>query len=74
MGFPDFLAMTSTPASTPTLIAIADQIFSDRRITRQVQHDLMQLLLSKAQISSQDQALAQSIFEAIQQGRLRVVD
>ncbi|QQE63919.1 hypothetical protein GFS31_05900 [Leptolyngbya sp. BL0902] len=65
--------MTST-TSPPTLAAIADQIFTDRRITRQVQQDLMQLLLGKAQISSQEQALAQRIFEAIQQGRLRVVD
>lgn len=65
--------MTST-TSPPTLTSIADQIFADRRITRQVQHDLMQLLLGKAQISSQEQALAQRIFEAIQQGRLRVVD
>jgi hypothetical protein len=34
----------------------------------------MQTLLGKAHISSQEQALAQRVFEAIQQGRLRVVD
>jgi hypothetical protein len=56
------------------LATIVDQIFADRRITRQVQQDLMQTLLGKAQISSQEQAIAQRIFEAIQQGRLRVVD
>ncbi len=66
--------MTSTSPSTSTLVSIADQIFADRRITRPVQRDLMQLLLGKAQISSQEKALAQSIFDAIQQGRLRVVD
>ncbi|MFH7245390.1 MAG: hypothetical protein ACHWZW_21335 [Spirulina sp.] len=56
------------------LATIVDQIFADRRITRQVQQDLMQTLLGKTQISSQEQAIAQRIFEAIQQGRLRVVD
>lgn len=60
--------------STPTLASLVDQIFADRRITRQVQQDLMQVLLGKAQISSQEQAIAQRLFEAIQQGRLRVVD
>jgi hypothetical protein len=64
--------MITTP--TPSLKAIVDQIFADRRITRQVQHDLMQALLSQTQLSSQDQALAQRIFEAIKQGRLRVVE
>ena len=57
-----------------SLAALVDQIFADRRITRQVQQDLMQVLLGKAHISSQEQAMAQRIFEAIQQGRLRVVD
>lgn len=60
--------------TTRPLSAIVDQIFTDRRITRQVQQDLMQTLLGKAHISSQEQALAQRVFEAIQQGRLRVVD
>jgi hypothetical protein len=64
--------MITTP--TPSLKAIVDQIFADRRITRQVQNDLMQALLSQTQLSSQDQALAQRIFEAIKQGRLRVVE
>ena len=65
--------MNTTTSSRP-LSTIVDQIFADRRITRQVQQDLMQTLLGKAQISSQEQAIAQRIFEAIQQGRLRVVD
>ncbi|MEY3299156.1 MAG: hypothetical protein RLZZ597_2416 [Cyanobacteriota bacterium] len=64
--------MTST---TPhSLSAIVDQIFADRRITRQVQQDLMAVLLGKAHISHQEQVMAERIFEAIQQGRLRVVD
>jgi hypothetical protein len=59
---------------SPSLTAIVDQIFADRRITRQAQHDLMQTLLSKTQLSSQDQALAQRVFEALKQGKLRIVD
>lgn len=65
--------MMSTTSPTP-LKAIVDQIFSDRRITRQVQQDLMKALLSQAHLSRQDQDLAQRVFEAIKQGRLRVVD
>lgn len=65
--------MISTTSPTP-LKAIVDQIFADRRITRQVQQDLMQTLLSQSHLSRQDQDLAQKVFEAIKQGRLRVVD
>ncbi|HIK43554.1 MAG TPA: hypothetical protein IGR64_01565 [Leptolyngbyaceae cyanobacterium M65_K2018_010] len=64
--------MITPPRSS--LQAIVDQIFAERRITRQVQHDLMQVLLSEAQLSSQDQALAERVFEAIKQGKLRVVE
>jgi len=34
----------------------------------------MQILLSQNDLSHQDQAMANQVFEAIQQGRLRVVD
>ncbi len=64
--------MITTP--TPSLKVIVDQIFADRRITRQVQRDLMNALLSQAQLSYPDQALAQRVFDAIKQGRLRVVE
>lgn len=65
--------MISTTSPSP-LKAIVDQIFADRRITRQMQQDLMQTLLSQSHLSRQDQDLAQKVFEAIKQGRLRVVD
>jgi hypothetical protein len=61
-------------APSPTLNAIVDQIFADRRISRRVQRELMDNLLSQPTISSQDQATAQRVFDAIRQGRLRVVD
>ena len=64
--------MLTTQAST--LKTIVDEIFADRRITRRVQNDLMQTLLSQTHLSSQDQALAQRVFDAIKQGKLRVVD
>ncbi|TVP65827.1 MAG: hypothetical protein EA342_13435 [Leptolyngbya sp. LCM1.Bin17] len=60
--------------TTSSLRTIVDQIFADRRITRRVQHDLMQALLSQPTLSSQDKRMAQQVFDAIQQGRLRVVD
>lgn len=57
-----------------SLKALVDQIFADRRISRQVQRELMDILLSQPTLSNQDHATAQRVFEAIRQGRLRVVD
>jgi hypothetical protein len=34
----------------------------------------MQILLSRSNLSHQEQTMANQVFEAIQQGRLRVVD
>lgn len=60
--------------TTQALKAIADQIFAERRISRQVQRDLMTVLLSQPNLSNQDQAVAQQVFDAIRKGQLRVVD
>lgn len=60
--------------TSQSLKAIVDQIFADRRISRQVQRELMEILLSQPTLSNQDHATAQQVFEAIRQGRLRVVD
>jgi len=67
------VASTSSP-KTEALKALIDEIFTKRRITRQIQRELMQILLSQNDLSHQDQAMANQVFEAIQQGRLRVVD
>jgi hypothetical protein len=61
-------------ATNQSLKAIVDQIFAERRISRQVQRELMDTLLSQPTLSSQDHAIAQRVFDAIRQGRLRVVD
>jgi hypothetical protein len=60
--------------TSQTLKTIADQIFAERRISRQVQRDLMAVLLSQPNLSNQDQAVAQQVFDAIRKGQLRVVD
>ncbi len=57
-----------------SLKAIVDQIFAERRISRQVQRDLMDILLSQPTLSTQDHATAQRVFDAIRQGRLRIID
>lgn len=61
-------------ATSQSLKAIVDQIFAERRISRQVQQELMNILLSQPTLSNQDHATAQRVFEAIRQGRLRVID
>lgn len=60
--------------TSQSLKSIVDQIFADRRISRQVQRELMDILLSQPTLSNQDHAIAQRVFDAIRQGRLRVVD
>lgn len=60
--------------TSQSLKALVDQIFAERRISRQVQRELMDVLLSQPILSNQDQATAQRVFDAIRQGRLRVVD
>ena len=49
-------------------------ILNRRRINRETQQALMASLLGKAQLNSHEQAQVQKIFEAISQGRLRVID
>jgi hypothetical protein len=60
--------------TSPSLKAIVDQIFAERRISRQVQRELMGVLLSQPTLSHDDQATAQRVFEAIRKGQLRIVD
>jgi transcriptional regulator CtsR len=68
------MAVSTPSTKTEVLKSLIDEIFAQRRITRQVQHELMQILLSRASLSQQEKALANQVFEAIQQGRLRIVD
>jgi hypothetical protein len=50
-----------------------EKIFSTRRITRSDQQLLMGFFLQES-ISSSDKALIDRVYEALHQGRLRVVD
>jgi hypothetical protein len=60
--------------TSQSLKSIVDQIFAQRRISRQVQRELMDILLSQPTLSNQDHATAQRVFDAIRQGQLRVID
>ncbi|HZG39000.1 MAG TPA: hypothetical protein VEZ50_10000 [Nodosilinea sp.] len=60
--------------TSESLKTIVDQIFAERRISRQVQRELMEVLLSQPNLSNQDHATAQRVFDAIRQGQLRIVD
>jgi len=68
------MAVSPLTNKTEALKSLIDEIFSRRRISRQVQHELMQILLSQPNLTGQEQAMANRVFEAIQQGRLRIVD
>lgn len=75
MGIASIAQVVTMPQTTSqSLKALVDQIFAERRISRQVQRELMEILLSQPTLSNQDHATAQRVFDAIRQGRLRVVD
>lgn len=61
-------------ASTGSLRQVLDHILAARRISRKTQHDLMQMLLTRPSLSSQELAMVERVFEGLQQGRLRVVE
>ena len=66
--------MLNSTVKAQSLENLISNILSCRRITRESQRILMASLLNKAQLNSNEQAQVDKIFEAITQGRLRVVD
>ncbi|MDV3347706.1 hypothetical protein D0962_07265 [Leptolyngbyaceae cyanobacterium CCMR0082] len=66
--------MLNHKATTQSLEGLMQTILNRRRINRETQQALMASLLGKAQLNSHEQAQVQKIFEAISQGRLRVID
>ncbi|NEQ51282.1 MAG: hypothetical protein F6K11_14275 [Leptolyngbya sp. SIO3F4] len=66
--------MLDGQTATQSLESLMRTILNRRRINRQTQHMLMQSLLGKTHLNSQEQEQVQAIFEAINQGRLRVID
>lgn len=66
--------MLNSVTKTQSLEGLMSNILKCRRITRESQRMLMASLLNKAQLNSSEQAQVDKIFEAITQGRLRVID
>lgn len=66
--------MLNSTVKTQSLESLMKNILRCRRMTRESQRMLMELLLNKAQLNNNEQAQVDKIFEAITQGRLRVVD
>ncbi|MEM7793077.1 MAG: hypothetical protein AAF579_01330 [Cyanobacteria bacterium P01_C01_bin.118] len=66
--------MFKNNTKTQSLESLMKTILNRRRINRETQQMLMQSLLGKAHLNIQEQAQVQKIFEAINQGRLRVID
>ena len=66
--------MLNSNAKTQSLESLMSNILSRRRISRETQRMLMDSLLGKAKLNNDEQAQVDKIFEAITQGRLRVID
>jgi hypothetical protein len=71
---PQLTSTPDSPRSSGTIDEIVADIFRNRRIDKATQQGLMHALLSKAELSSKDKAQVQRVFDAVHQGRLRVVD
>ncbi len=57
-----------------TLDRIVERIFSSRKITRADQKRFMSAMMSRETLSAEDQKKINRVFNALQQGLLRVVD
>lgn len=66
--------MLNRNLTAQSLESLMQTILTRRRITRETQQALMASLLGKTQLNSNEQEQVQKIFEAINQGRLRVID
>lgn len=66
--------MLNSHVATQSLDTLMSNILSCRRITRENQRMLMSSLLGKDRLNNNEQAQVAKIFEAITQGRLRVID
>lgn len=66
--------MLNHNATTQSLESLMQTILNRRRISRAMQHELMESLLGKTQLNHHEQEQVQEIFEALTQGRLRVID
>ncbi|WP_448563898.1 hypothetical protein [Trichothermofontia sp.] len=64
--------MQAQSSSLPSLHAVVETIFTTHRIRRQDQEMLMSLLLAKKEISMEEKALIDQIFEGLRRGTLRV--
>lgn len=73
---PQLLSAMHSPQSAPampttSLASVVEQIFQARRITRDHQQLMMQLLEGDA-LNDQDQALINQVYEGLRKGLLRV--
>ncbi len=66
--------MLNRNTTTQSLESLMQTILTRRRINRETQQTLMTSLLGKTKLNSHEQAQVQEIFDAINQGRLRVID
>ncbi len=64
---------SNTTMNTQSIEEMVSKIFATRRITRSDQHVLM-TMFSRGNISATDEMLINQIYEALNQGRVRVVE
>lgn len=57
-----------------SLDQVVERIFASRRISRSDQQRFMSTLLARESITAEEQRKINQVFDALQQGRLRVVD
>jgi len=65
--------ISNATMNTQSIEEMVSKIFATRRITRSDQHVLM-TMFSRGNISATDEVLINQIYEALNQGRVRVVE
>lgn len=66
--------MSSASEDTDDLVEIVDQLMRSRKITRQQYRDLSQMVLADGDIDDLERQQINRLFDAIQTGRLKVLD
>lgn len=67
-------SVSSASEDTDDLVEIVDQLMRSRKITRQQYRDLSQMVLADGDIDDLERQQINRLFDAIQTGRLKVLD
>lgn len=66
--------MSTASEDTPKLTSLVNQVFANRKITQQQYQRLTTLVLADGSIDEQELRQINRLFDAVQDGRIKVMD